>query len=152
MRLKTNESTLCCLQDGQDGSRTRMKGDSGLVWALKNHFTEALTSTWCRLHGGSFKRKYFTLNWPTVGISWCLAFIILTNIYQRMSSQAISRSSQCTDTEVLTGDREHWQVKSEWKCNLRGTSLEDRGLKLCTSTAGDTGSIPGRGSKIPHAA
>ena len=42
------------------GVTTRIKGDFGLVWALKNHFTEAPTSTcWCRLHGGSFQEKVF---------------------------------------------------------------------------------------------
>ena len=34
----------------------------------------------------------------------------------------------------------------------RGTSLAVRWLRLCASTAGGTGSIPGRGTKIPHAA
>lgn len=48
------------------GVRTRIKGDFGLVWALKNHFTEAPTSTSME---EVFKRKYFTLNWPTVDIS-----------------------------------------------------------------------------------
>ena len=32
-----------------------------------------------------------------------------------------------------------------------GTSLAVQWLRLCTSTAGDPGSIPGRGTKIPHA-
>ena len=32
-----------------------------------------------------------------------------------------------------------------------GTSLAVQGLRLHSSTAGDTGSIPGQGSKIPHA-
>ena len=32
-----------------------------------------------------------------------------------------------------------------------GTSLAVQWLRLCASTAGGTGSIPGRGTKIPHA-
>ena len=32
-----------------------------------------------------------------------------------------------------------------------GTSLAVQWLRLCTSTAGGTGSIPGQGNKIPHA-
>ena len=32
-----------------------------------------------------------------------------------------------------------------------GTSLAVQWLKLCISTAGGTGSIPGQGTKIPHA-
>ena len=32
-----------------------------------------------------------------------------------------------------------------------GTSLAVQRLRLCASTAGGTGSIPGRGTKIPHA-
>ena len=32
-----------------------------------------------------------------------------------------------------------------------GTSLEVQRLRLCTSTAGAVGSIPGGGTKIPHA-
>ena len=34
---------------------------------------------------------------------------------------------------------------------LLGTSLAVQCLGLCASTAGDTGSIPGQGTKIPHA-
>ena len=37
------------------------------------------------------------------------------------------------------------QVKKEWA----GTSLAIQWLRLCVSTAGGTGSIPGRGTKIP---
>ena len=37
------------------------------------------------------------------------------------------------------------------KGNLR-TSLVVQWLRPCTADAGDTGSIPGRGTKIPHAA
>ena len=33
-----------------------------------------------------------------------------------------------------------------------GTSLAVQCLRLCASTAGDAGSIPGQGTKIPHAA
>ena len=33
----------------------------------------------------------------------------------------------------------------------QGTSLAVQWLRLCTSTAGGTGSIPGQGTKIPHA-
>ena len=32
-----------------------------------------------------------------------------------------------------------------------GTSLGVQWLRLCASTAGDAGLIPGRGTKIPHA-
>ena len=32
-----------------------------------------------------------------------------------------------------------------------GTSLVVQGLRLCTSNVGGTGSVPGRGTKIPHA-
>ena len=34
----------------------------------------------------------------------------------------------------------------------RGTSLVVRWLELCAPNAGGAGSIPGRGTKIPHAA
>ena len=45
-------------------------------------------------------------------------------------------------------------LRSKRKCfrNGRGTSLAAQWLRLCTSTAGDMGSIPGGGTKIPHAA
>ena len=33
----------------------------------------------------------------------------------------------------------------------QGTSLSIQQLGLCISAAGDTGLIPGRGTKIPHA-
>ena len=33
---------------------------------------------------------------------------------------------------------------------IAGTSLVVQRLRLCTSTAGTAGSIPGRGTKIPH--
>ena len=33
-----------------------------------------------------------------------------------------------------------------------GTSLVFQWLRLCTSTAGGMGSIPGQGTKIPHSA
>ena len=35
---------------------------------------------------------------------------------------------------------------------MTGTSLVVRWLRLCVSTAGGTGSVPGQGTKIPHAA
>ena len=34
----------------------------------------------------------------------------------------------------------------------QGTSLSVQWLRLCASNAGGAGSIPGRGTKIPHAA
>ena len=37
----------------------------------------------------------------------------------------------------------------ELKTSL-GTALVVRWLRLCTSTTGDAGSIPGQGTKIPH--
>ena len=37
------------------------------------------------------------------------------------------------------------------KGRILGTSLAVQWLRLCVSTAGGTGSIPGRGTKIPHA-
>ena len=37
-----------------------------------------------------------------------------------------------------------------FKQNL-GTSLAVQGLSLCTSNAGEMDSIPGQGTKIPHA-
>ena len=36
--------------------------------------------------------------------------------------------------------------------NLPGTSLAVQWLRLCASNAGGAGSIPGQGTKIPHAA
>ena len=41
---------------------------------------------------------------------------------------------------------ESWTIKK-----AEGTSLGVKGLRLCASNAGDAGSIPGRGTKIPHA-
>ena len=38
-----------------------------------------------------------------------------------------------------------------FKTNVVGTSLAVQWLKVCTSTAGDRGSIPDQGTKIPHA-
>ena len=35
--------------------------------------------------------------------------------------------------------------------NIRGTSLAVQWLRLCASNAGGVGSIPGAGTKIPHA-
>ena len=40
---------------------------------------------------------------------------------------------------------------SSFNLKLFGTSLAVQPLRLCTSTAGRTGSIPGLGTKIPHA-
>ena len=40
---------------------------------------------------------------------------------------------------------------TEQKTLLLGTSLEVQWLKLCASNAEGVGSIPGRGTKIPHA-
>ena len=46
--------------------------------------------------------------------------------------------------------------KRPLKVNLKdsklGTSLVVQWLRLCASIVGDTGSIPGQGTKIPHAA
>ena len=38
------------------------------------------------------------------------------------------------------------------KKKIHGTSLAVQWLRLCAPNAGGTGSIPGRGTKIPHAA
>ena len=38
------------------------------------------------------------------------------------------------------------------KKEVIGTSLAVQGLRLCASNAGGAGLIPGRGTKIPHAA
>ena len=38
-----------------------------------------------------------------------------------------------------------------FKIKFLGTSLVVQWLSLCTSTGGSVGSIPGRGTKIPHA-
>ena len=42
-------------------------------------------------------------------------------------------------------------VVSRFKVFLLGTSLAVQWLRLCTSTTGGVGSIPSRGTKIPHA-
>ena len=42
-------------------------------------------------------------------------------------------------------------LRKKFKIRGGGTSLAVQWLRLHTSTAVDTGSIPGRGSKIPHA-
>ena len=42
--------------------------------------------------------------------------------------------------------------KKQYKNEAFGTSLAVQWLGLCASTAGATGSIPGQGTKIPHAA
>ena len=44
-----------------------------------------------------------------------------------------------------------WSVLLQ-KQHHEGTSLEVQRLRLCASTAGSAGSIPGRGTKVPHAA
>ena len=36
--------------------------------------------------------------------------------------------------------------------SMKGTLLVVQWLRLCTPNAGDTGFIPGQGTKIPHAA
>ena len=46
--------------------------------------------------------------------------------------------------------RNHFQPEDLKEECLR-TSLVVQWLRLCTSTAGGTGSIPGLGTKIPHA-
>ena len=38
------------------------------------------------------------------------------------------------------------------RIKLSGTALAVQWLRFCAATAGDTGSIPGRGTKIPHVA
>ena len=45
-------------------------------------------------------------------------------------------SSQITKTNII---------------RMKGTSLAVKGLRFCASNAGDAGSIPGWGTKIPHA-
>ena len=42
-------------------------------------------------------------------------------------------------------------LRSSLRSLAVGTSLAVQWLRLCTSTAGDTGSISGQGTKIPHA-
>ena len=42
-------------------------------------------------------------------------------------------------------------LKSSLRSLAVGTSLVVQWLTLCMSTAGDTGSIPGQGTKTPHA-
>ena len=44
------------------------------------------------------------------------------------------------------------QKKKKERKNYKGTSLAVQWLRLCTSSVGGAGSIPGRGTKIPHAA
>ena len=46
----------------------------------------------------------------------------------------------------------HENVKYDIKNMKQGTSLVVQWLRLCISTAEGAGSIPGRGTKIPHAA
>ena len=41
-------------------------------------------------------------------------------------------------------------IKLNTKGSDKGTSLVVQWLRLCTSTAGGEGSIPGKGTKIPH--
>ena len=43
------------------------------------------------------------------------------------------------------------EFEEEIKSNSQGTSLAVQWLRLGASTAGGTGSIPGHGTKIPHA-
>ena len=51
-------------------------------------------------------------------------------------------------TVVLT--QGSW-ADAEFPNSNRGTSLAVQWLRLCTSTAGDAGLIPGQGTKIPQA-
>ena len=44
-----------------------------------------------------------------------------------------------------------YQLPNPLRLNDSGTSLAVQWLGLCTSTAGGTGSIPGRGTKFSHA-
>ena len=44
------------------------------------------------------------------------------------------------------------KVDGRTKSETSGISLEVQWLTLCTSNEGDTGSIPGQGTKIPRAA
>ena len=44
------------------------------------------------------------------------------------------------------------KVDGRTKSETSGISLEVQWLTLCTSSEGDTGSIPGQGTKIPRAA
>ena len=55
-------------------------------------------------------------------------------------------------TVTWKGAQHHW---SSGKCKSKpqwGTSLAVQWLRLCTSTVGDTDSIPGQGTKIPRTA
>ena len=56
----------------------------------------------------------------------------------------------------LQNSKLHYQLNSVslslvYKTQEAGTSLAVQQLRLCSSTTGGTGSIPGRGTKIPHA-
>ena len=44
-----------------------------------------------------------------------------------------------------------WPSPSKFSETRGGTSVVVQRLRLCASNAGDTGSTPGRGTKIPHA-
>ena len=52
----------------------------------------------------------------------------------------------------MTKGRENWALILLVKNMSMGTSLVVQWLRLHASTAGDTGSIPGGGTKILHAA
>ena len=56
--------------------------------------------------------------------------------------------------QALYSQRVHFLIVlyASLKFKKEGNSLEVQWLGIHTSTAGGTGSIPGRGTKIPHAA
>ena len=65
----------------------------------------------------------------------------------REREERVLGSGACNSTKSR---RESTSMRIK-KRGLGGTSLEVQWLRLSTSNAGDSGSIPGRGTRIPHA-
>lgn len=90
---------------------------------------------------------YFLGNWLPVSVKWMTVFnlfwwcIIGSNYY----SFAILLSPSDINTCVF------YHIFLSTLKVMPGNSLVVQRLRLCTSTAGGKGSIPGRGTMIPHA-
>lgn len=109
----------------------------------------------------------FDLNFISSTITFCFLFgcvfhlsgqLSLFIIYFWNATQGSNWVTKRSHSGILSSSCMNWRGDVQWPVNTdckrcyMETSLVIQGLRLCASTARSTGSILGRGNKIPHAA